>query len=207
MPLVTRRLILRQPAIEDAPVVARLLCRRSMSRSLGAVPYPYTPWHARAFLKPAAAAEASGGDMARAIVLRANPRILVGIVGLREIDTLTLSIGYWIGEPYQGFGLATEAARAMVAFAFDERKVDTVIATALPENMASHRVLRAVGLKRQMRRQLASVRSQRRKLWVTTFRLERQEWDERLRRPPGPGRVLASMLLRRPALLDNPSCI
>ena len=167
----------------DAAAITRALEPYAISQWLGVVPHPYVAWHARKFLGTAAIAEGIDGDIPRVITLRANPRILIGLVGLRQTDPLTLSLGYWIAGPFQGFGVATEAARALIDFAFTERAIETITATVLPDNVASQRVLAAAGLRRQFRRELMYVRGRHRKHWVHTYRLDRHHWWVHV--PPG----------------------
>jgi RimJ/RimL family protein N-acetyltransferase len=57
-------------------------------------------------------------------------------------------IGYEIAESRRGRGLATAAARAMVAEAFRDESVAAVIAHTLPERNASNRVLEKAGFRR-----------------------------------------------------------
>jgi ribosomal-protein-alanine N-acetyltransferase len=56
-----------------------------------------------------------------------------------------VEIAYGLDEEYWGRGYATEAARALTAFALDADDVRTVIAHTLPEENASARVLRKSG--------------------------------------------------------------
>jgi RimJ/RimL family protein N-acetyltransferase len=58
-----------------------------------------------------------------------------------------VEIGYEIAESRRERGLATAAARAMVAEAFADDRVDTVIAHTLPERNASNRVLEKAGFR------------------------------------------------------------
>jgi RimJ/RimL family protein N-acetyltransferase len=178
-PLQTRRLILRGPALSDASAVTRALQPLAMSRWLGVVPHPYTARHARRFLSEAATGEASGGDICRVIVSRANPNVLIGVIGFRcEGDTL-LSLGYWIAREHHGRGYAREAAKAMIDFGFTTRPVDAVVATVLPDNLPSRRVLKAAGLARQHRRVTMWCRAVGRKQSVLDFRLDRVTWARR----------------------------
>lgn len=59
----------------------------------------------------------------------------------------TLEIAYGIVPGYQGRGYATEAAAALVAFAFDSGCVRVVRAHTLPKPNASTRVLTKCGFK------------------------------------------------------------
>lgn len=56
-------------------------------------------------------------------------------------------LGYWIGEPYQGRGYATEASRALIKRAFDDLAIERIYATYKCENTASKRVLEKLGFK------------------------------------------------------------
>jgi RimJ/RimL family protein N-acetyltransferase len=56
-----------------------------------------------------------------------------------------VEIAYGIAPGYQGRGYATEAARALIAFARERVDVTTIRAHTLPENNASGRVLAKAG--------------------------------------------------------------
>jgi RimJ/RimL family protein N-acetyltransferase len=58
-------------------------------------------------------------------------------------------LGYWIGHPYWGQGLATEAAVAVLEFAFRTLQLNRVQASHLPRNPASGRVLQKLGMQRE----------------------------------------------------------
>jgi RimJ/RimL family protein N-acetyltransferase len=58
-----------------------------------------------------------------------------------------VELGYEIAESRRERGLATAAVRAMVAEAFADHRVTTVIAHTLPERNASNRVLEKVGFR------------------------------------------------------------
>jgi RimJ/RimL family protein N-acetyltransferase len=58
----------------------------------------------------------------------------------------TVEIGYAIAPLYQNTGLATEATRGLIEFAFSHRQVNSVQAHTLAEENASNRVLRKVGM-------------------------------------------------------------
>jgi RimJ/RimL family protein N-acetyltransferase len=61
----------------------------------------------------------------------------------------TWEIGWAFGHAHQGKGYATEAARALIACAFEMLKAHRVIATCQPENPASWRVAEKLGLRRE----------------------------------------------------------
>jgi RimJ/RimL family protein N-acetyltransferase len=52
---------------------------------------------------------------------------------------------YSLGQAYWGRGIATEAARASVRFGFETANLARLIALAVPENIASRRVMEHLG--------------------------------------------------------------
>jgi [ribosomal protein S5]-alanine N-acetyltransferase len=74
---------------------------------------------------------------------------LIGLGGFKgEADEGGMvEIGYSIAPSYRGQGLATEAAGAMIAYAFSHPHVTRVDAHTLPERNPSTRVLQNIGMK------------------------------------------------------------
>ena len=56
-------------------------------------------------------------------------------------------LGYWVGVPYWNRGVATEAARALVAFGFGALGLHRVQARHLTRNPASGRVMQKLGMR------------------------------------------------------------
>lgn len=69
--------------------------------------------------------------------------IYIGNVGIVNIDKVHRSgeITYFIGEAYWNKGYATEAVKAMLAFAFQELDLERVQGRCMSTNLASLRVL------------------------------------------------------------------
>lgn len=85
-------------------------------------------------------------------ILDPTGRTLLGAITLSNVrrgvaDTGTL--GYWIGQPYAGKGLATAAVRAVAGFAFRSVRLHRLEASCLPTNLASRRVLERVGFRKE----------------------------------------------------------
>ena len=57
------------------------------------------------------------------------------------------TMGYWVGEAYQGRGIMREAAAALAPAVFGFLGVDVVEAGAQPENAGSFAVMRALGMR------------------------------------------------------------
>ena len=59
------------------------------------------------------------------------------------------AMGYLIATPAQGQGFATEAARAVLTFGFEQAGLHRISATCDPENAGSARVLEKIGMQRE----------------------------------------------------------
>lgn len=71
----------------------------------------------------------------------------VGWAGLQPLEEPgEIEVGYAFGKGAWGLGLATEAARAVVAWGFRERALERIVAVASPENEASRRVMDKLGM-------------------------------------------------------------
>jgi len=72
---------------------------------------------------------------------------VIGHAGLQRLeDGDDVEVGYYLGRSAWGHGYATEAAAAAVAYGFDRCRLDHVVAVVRPENTASQKVLRKIGL-------------------------------------------------------------
>lgn len=84
----------------------------------------------------------------RAIVLKETNQ-LIGSAGIRIRDWghRNGDFGYTLDRRYWGQGYATEVARELVKFGFEELRLHRLYATCRPENQASARVLEKCGLR------------------------------------------------------------
>ena len=58
-------------------------------------------------------------------------------------------LGYWIGTPFWGRGIATEAAKEMLRYGFEELRLHRIFAEHFAHNPASGRVLAKIGMKHE----------------------------------------------------------
>lgn len=91
---------------------------------------------------------------------------LIGNAGLRLLADDEAELGYTLRRDAWGRGLGTQAARALVQFAFGRLEVRRVRALCDAENAASLRVLEKVGLRRTV-----AIPEYRRESWRTTVLL------------------------------------
>jgi RimJ/RimL family protein N-acetyltransferase len=72
----------------------------------------------------------------------------IGCIGIEErddIERLSAEVGYWIGEEHWGKGIATDALRVFVPYAFDHFGILRLYAHVFANNPASRRVLEKNG--------------------------------------------------------------
>ena len=105
-------------------------------------PYPYTVDDARAWLAK------REGQQPENVFAIATATEAVGGIGLHpqiDIDRRTAEVGYWLGEPFWGRGIATRAVRALVGYAFANFDLARLQAHVFEWNPASARVLEKAG--------------------------------------------------------------
>lgn len=74
---------------------------------------------------------------------------VVGVfsVGLKSLHKA--SLGYWLGEPFWGRGIMTEALNKISKFGFNVLKLKRIEASVYPHNEASAAVLLANGFEKE----------------------------------------------------------
>lgn len=84
----------------------------------------------------------------RLIVLRES-REVIGSINLKgqPVENGDVEIGWGVSPEYRKQGIATEAAREVIAWAFNQEGVRRVIATIPEENIASRRVAERLGMR------------------------------------------------------------
>jgi ribosomal-protein-alanine N-acetyltransferase len=85
------------------------------------------------------------------VVRRSDAALLGGLTlsNVRRGITQSGSLGYWIGKPYAGQGVMTEAVRSALCFCFDNLTLHRVEAACLPTNIASRRLLDKCGFREE----------------------------------------------------------
>jgi len=138
----TDRLALRTPRLDDAPRLAVLANDFDIARMTTRLPHPYGLADAQDFL-----ARTAVQDLSREVkfAIETADDGLVGVIGLYPRGPLGPEVGYWIGRPYWGRGLATEAARAVLSWARTVWGRRAVVSGHFTDNPASGRVLEKAG--------------------------------------------------------------
>ncbi len=176
----------------DASAVRRLASAREIADTTRQIPHPYPDGAAEAWIATHADLHDQGRALILAIELREERR-LSGAIGLRIARAdRHAELGYWIGLCDWGQGFCTEAARAVLAYAFETFGLHRVFATYFARNPASGRVLEKLGMASEGRLRGHVLK------WGVFEDLEvrgilREEWlsgeadPERAARQPSPG--------------------
>jgi len=98
---------------------------------------------------------------------------VVGLAGLQPVNaetatTVSFELGWWVWKDYWGQGLATEAAAALVTFARNQLRLNTVFAVIDPDNLASIRVAEKLGFD-LIDQRMASATNSSRPDWLINF--------------------------------------
>jgi len=107
-----------------------------------AFPHPYSMKDARAFLK---GVRERTPETMFAIAVKGEAVGGIGFVLHPDVERVSAEIGYWLGEPFWGRGIATEALAAVTAYAMQTHGLTRVYAVPFAWNAASCRVLEKAG--------------------------------------------------------------
>jgi RimJ/RimL family protein N-acetyltransferase len=143
----------------DEPSLVRHANNRNVSRNLrDRFPYPYTAADAADWI---ARAGAQARPTSFAIVVDGTAVGGIGIEPGVDVFRRSAEIGYWLGEPFWGRGIATEVLCAMTEYAFAHFDLCRLEAGVFDWNPASARVLEKVGYVLEGRARLAVIKDGR----------------------------------------------
>jgi RimJ/RimL family protein N-acetyltransferase len=135
----TERLTLRRLLVSDAARFSELVANPAVVRMTAGIPALYPPVAVEGWILIQRARAPFGRHNVFAIELQGEG--LIGCIGAHATP-LGFEIGYWLGEPYWGRGLATEAVRGFVA---EASRYGGLEAGHFIDNPASGRVLEKAG--------------------------------------------------------------
>ena len=105
-------------------------------------PHPYTKSDGQAFIR---ASRKMQPESNFAISLDATAIGGIGFHLQSDVDRVSAEIGYWLGEPFWGRGIAAEALAAVTRYAIDGHGLTRLFALPFAYNAASCRVLEKAG--------------------------------------------------------------
>lgn len=143
-PLLTERLSLNSIRREDAPRITLLCNNLDVARWLARVPFPYQLEDGVAFCNLIEETAHTGQDLIWAIRRRDEANLL-GIISVTNLHSQEPELGYWLGQPYWGQRLMSEAAQAAVSAFFSRTAHPRLHSGAFEGNEASMRIQYALG--------------------------------------------------------------
>jgi [ribosomal protein S5]-alanine N-acetyltransferase len=147
-PLETRRLLLRPLELADADQAQILFPHWEIVRYMNKiVPWPYPPdgaytWY-RDFALPGVE---RGEEWHWTLRLKDAPARMIGSIGLKNKGNND-NRGFWLGLPWHGQGLMTEASEAVTDYWFDVLQFPVLRAPKAAPNTASRRISEKNGMR------------------------------------------------------------
>jgi ribosomal-protein-alanine N-acetyltransferase len=134
---------IRPLQFDDAPSLAYYANNRKIWRNLrDGFPHPYTLADAEQFITRV---KSQKPETAFAII---HDGKAIGAIGFKigsDVERVGAETGYWIGEPFWGQGIMTEAVKGLTDYIIKKHNLTRIFAVPFDWNTASHRVLEKAG--------------------------------------------------------------
>ncbi|MHA7774617.1 GNAT family N-acetyltransferase [Roseibium sp. M-1] len=173
LPQEAVRVRLDKPRLDDLADLVFLANNKSVAANLATMPHPFSLDDGKALVTKASLILPSTACFA--IRLKSTGR-LIGIARYANVEPGgPIHVGYWLGQPFWGQGLATEAVHALVDHAFTYNDIAELQGSCRVTNPASRRVLVKSGFQyrdQSMIRSLAAGGS----VPIERYTLERAVW-------------------------------
>jgi ribosomal-protein-alanine N-acetyltransferase len=119
-------------------------------------PHPYTTADGRVFLREMLAQRP---ETTFAIAVDGEAAGCIGYQPQADVERVSAEIGYWLGEPFWGRGIATEALGALTQYAVATHGLTRVYALPFASNTASCRVLEKAGYRLEGRLRRSAIKN------------------------------------------------
>ena len=143
---------------DDSSLASHANNRNIWIHQLDGFPHPFTLEHAQGWLE-----RVQGETPPHSLAVEVDGQA-VGTVGLhfqKDVYRRSAEVGYWIGEPYWGRGIMTEALHTFVEYSFGTFDLCRIFARIFAWNPASARVARKVGFRLEGRLRKAVTKAER----------------------------------------------
>jgi RimJ/RimL family protein N-acetyltransferase len=140
---INKTMKLREFRSEDAKRLAELCNNKKIWDNLrDYIPHPYTGKDAEEFIS---SCRNENPQLTFAIEIDGEFAGSIGLVKQKDVYRLSAEIGYWLGEPYWGKGIMTEAVRQVTGYGFGRLELVRIYTCVFDFNRASQRVLEKAG--------------------------------------------------------------
>jgi ribosomal-protein-alanine N-acetyltransferase len=142
----TTRLLLRFFELSDARMVQQLAGNEEVARTTLAIPHPYPDGAAEQWIENVRQSSEKGDSYAFAMIKKEDGSLIGNMsMGVSQKHKRA-ELAYWVGQPFWGQGFATEAARRIVQFGFDDLDLNRIFAAAMTKNPRSYNVMSKIGM-------------------------------------------------------------
>ncbi len=165
MQLTLRTCVVRSWRTSDAEAISRYANNRKIWLNLrDAFPHPYAVKDARDYIR---GVRQRTPETTFAIAVDGEAIGSVGFVLHPDVERVSAEIGYWLGEPFWGRGIATDALTAVTSYAVETHRLTRMYAVPFAWNTASCRVLEKAGYVLEARLRRSAIKN-----GVTTDQLQ-----------------------------------
>jgi RimJ/RimL family protein N-acetyltransferase len=174
LPQEAVRVRLDLPRTDDLTDIVALANNHRIAANLSTMPHPFGLQDAKALV--AKVESCTGNNAGFAIRLKSTGRF-IGLARYAAMETDgPVHIGYWLGEPFWGQGLATEAVQSLVDHAFTYGAMNELTGACRVTNPASRRVLVKSGFQYRDQSMIRSVGAGG-TVPIERYNLERAVWS------------------------------
>ena len=166
----TARLHLRPLCLEDVDPCAGYMNNYEVSKWLSRAPFPYTREDALGFIN-------SVTDQSSPVWAITNGDGFMGTIGLHELDTGSIEMGYWLAQEFWGNGYVSEAALAVVTDYFATWGKDELISGYYVGNNKSQAILTKLGFVPHVEPSMEHSNARNEAALLQKVRLTRQTWE------------------------------
>ena len=101
-------------------------------------PHPYTIQDGKAFIE-----YATKDDPIHIFAIEVNQEAVggIGIHPQSDIFIKNAELGYWLGEPFWGYGIVSKAIKQIIQFGFSTFDIERIFARPYGTNFASQKIL------------------------------------------------------------------
>jgi [ribosomal protein S5]-alanine N-acetyltransferase len=138
-------LYIREITENDKHSIVKYADNKKISANLrDSFPYPYTLEDAEKWLV------ILNDNIPNRSFAIANDKELIGAIGIEpcwDVNRFSGELGYWLGEPFWGKGIATLAVKRFITYVFEHYDFIKIFAYVFSSNPSSARVLMKAGFK------------------------------------------------------------
>lgn len=138
---------IRHLTLSDKVELAKLANNKKIWDNLrDYIPFPYTENDAEFFIN---LTKEENPKQTFGIEYEGKLAGVIGLVMQEDVYQKSAEIGYWIGEPFWGNGIATSAVELITKYGFDTLDLNRIFTGVFEFNIASMRVLEKNGYKKE----------------------------------------------------------